>query len=151
MIDRETGKTAGDVMPRGAGERILFVDDDVRLADLGKQVLNYIGYDTDTCANAELAIELIQANPTAYVLVITDEVMPGMTGTDFAQWLKGMRPDLPIILTTGDTDGLRRDRLQAIGVRQLLAKPLSMHALAMAVHQELSSTLASRNHEGLRS
>jgi PAS domain S-box-containing protein len=135
----ETAKADSDV-PHGSGERILFVDDEESLANVGKLVLDHIGYATDTCSNAREAIARVSANPFAYSLVITDQMMLGMTGTDLAQRLNVIRPDLPIILTTGFTDTLVPDRLRAIGVRQLLAKPLSVQALAAAVREALPAT-----------
>ena len=138
MIDTDVVKTVSADMPRGAGERILFVDDEMRVAEVGKEVLNFLGYRADTCASAELAIELMLAAPDAYALVISDHMMPGMKGTELAQRLKAMRPGLPIILMTGDTDGIQNVRLRAMGVRQLLAKPLLMQSLAFAVRRELS-------------
>ncbi|MEO5958468.1 MAG: response regulator [Opitutaceae bacterium] len=125
-------------VPYGAGERILFVDDEAPLVNIGKLVLDHIGYITDTCSDAQEAIALVSADPAAYALVITDQVMPGLTGTDLAQRLKAIRPDLPIILTTGCAGTLLPDSLPAVGIRQLLVKPLSAQALAIAVHQVLS-------------
>jgi FixJ family two-component response regulator len=67
-------------------------------------------------------------------------MMPGMTGTDLARALNLMRPDLPIVLTSGQPDTLLPDRLRALGIRQLLAKPISMQMLAETVHQVLSTS-----------
>jgi CheY-like chemotaxis protein len=127
------------IVQRGSGERILFVDDEPTLANLGKLVLDRYGYATDTCSDGRQALELVQASPDAYALVITDQMMPFMTGTDLAQRLGTIRPNLPIIIATGCLDPLLPDQLRALGIRQLLRKPLSVRALALAAHQVLSS------------
>jgi PAS domain S-box-containing protein len=126
--------------PRGAGERILFVDDEARLTDIGEQVLDHLGYRTDTCANAERALELLRTYPRAYALVITDQVMTGMTGTDLALRVKEIRPDLPVILATGDSERIPLARLHAMGIRKLLVKPISIQTLAEAVNEVFETT-----------
>jgi CheY-like chemotaxis protein len=126
-------------VPRGSGERILFVDDEPALANLSKLALDRCGYVADTCSDGRQALELVQASPDAYALIVTDQMMPVMTGTDLAQRLSAIRPNLPIIIATGCLDSLLPDRLCALGVRQLLRKPLSVRALALAVHQVLSA------------
>lgn len=143
LVDSEVEVKPSSEMPRGKGERILFVDDEVPIVEVGMLVLNSIGYVTDTCTDANQALERVRADPAAYALVITDQTMPGMSGVDLAQRLNVIRPELPIILTSGCTAGLRTDRLQ--GVRQLLAKPLTVRTLAAAVHQALSGTEASES------
>jgi PAS domain S-box-containing protein len=140
LLDAEDVATASPKLPRGAGERILFVDDEAPLADIGKRVLDRIGYVTTTCSNARQALDLVSADPDAYALVITDQMMPGMMGTDLAQRLNAIRRDLPILLTVGYPATLQPDRLLAMGIRQWLVKPLSVQALADAVHQVLSRT-----------
>jgi len=125
------------IVPQGTGQRILFVDDEPVLTGLGKLVLDRLGYFTDTCQNGHQALDLVIASPNTYSLVITDQIMPIMTGTDLAQNLRAICPNLPIIITTGCQDTQLPERLRALGVRQLLCKPLSVQALALAAHQEL--------------
>jgi CheY-like chemotaxis protein len=132
-------------LPHGAGERILFVDDEVSLIEVGKQVLDHLGYAADGCSSARQALELVRAHPTAYALVITDQIMPGMTGTDLAKQLSVVCPSLPILIATGCADTLHPDRLRELGVRQLLRKPVSVQTLALAVSQMLLAAVAERS------
>jgi CheY-like chemotaxis protein len=85
------------------------------------------------------ALALVRANPTAYDLVITDLTMPLMLGTDFATQLLLIRPDLPIILTTGYTANLTPQRVRELGIRELLPKPHTIQLLGMAVHRVLTT------------
>jgi two-component system, cell cycle sensor histidine kinase and response regulator CckA len=74
--------------------------------------------------------------------VITDLTMPAMTGLDFARQLQAIRPDLPIILTTGYNSTLTPERVRELGIREMLLKPLSMHSLAQALRRALNQPTA---------
>ncbi|HSI08369.1 MAG TPA: PAS domain S-box protein [Rariglobus sp.] len=124
-------------IPTGRGERILFVDDEMPLALLGQSMLEELGYVVEAKSNVVEALDLMRTNPGAFNLVITDLTMPGMQGTDFARQLLLLRPDLPIILTTGYTASLTEQRLREQGVRELLLKPHTLQSLGMAVHRAL--------------
>ncbi len=64
--------------------------------------------------------------------------MPGMTGTDFANHLLQIRPNLAIILTTGYSANLTREQIRTLGIRDLLAKPHTLDALGSMVHEVLA-------------
>lgn len=65
--------------------------------------------------------------------------MPGLTGIDLAQRILVVRPDLPVMLTTGYSANLTPERIRALGIREMLLKPLTVHALAEAMQRILSS------------
>ncbi len=137
-VAEATESPVGEAMvPRGAGELVLFVDDEEPLAIMGRKVLERLGYRVEGCTDAERALECVRARPARYDLVITDLTMPSLSGTDLARELLAIRADLPIILTTGFAATLTAGRIQAMGIRELLLKPLSMQALGAAVHRVL--------------
>jgi PAS domain S-box-containing protein len=125
-------------IPRGQGQRILYVDDEAPLAHLGQMSLEQLGYQVEAATNVTEALALVRAEPKRFDLVITDQTMPGMTGTDFAGQLLKIRPDLPIILATGYSPNLSLERLRELGIRELLQKPQTIAALAAAVQRALS-------------
>ena len=127
-------------VPRGQGERVLFVDDEQPLARLGQKILERLGYTVDARTNPREALEAFLAKPTAYDLVLTDEMMPGLTGSELARRIHAIRPDLPVVLVTGYTATLTPERVEALGIAKLLLKPLSVEALATVAHQVLSKT-----------
>ncbi len=133
---QETSAIAEEA-PAGHGERILFVDDELPLALLGRNMLEELGYVVEHKTNVAEALALVRANPTAFHLVITDLTMPLMLGTDFARELLLIRPNLPIILTTGYTANLTPERVREMGIRELLLKPHTIQSLGMAVHRAL--------------
>lgn len=127
-------------IPHGQGERILYVDDELILARMGKEILERLGYIVDIHTSAIAALDAVRAKPEAYDLVITDQMMPSLTGVELAKKLQAIRPDLPIILVTGYTATLNNERVQAMGIRNLLLKPISMAALGTVVHRVLSES-----------
>jgi PAS domain S-box-containing protein len=135
---------AAEEIPRGQGERVLFVDDEELLARLGQKTLAALGYEAEFTTQPAAALDLVRADPSRFVLVLTDQTMPEMTGLTLATQLREIRPGLPIILTTGYSLSLTPARLAAAGIHQLLLKPTTLHSLAMAVHAALHPPVPSQ-------
>jgi PAS domain S-box-containing protein len=125
-------------VPRGHGERVLFVDDEDLLVRLGEKTLLALGYEVEIVTKPEVALALVRADPMRFALVITDQAMPGMNGLQLAKEIQSVRADLPVILTTGYSLTLTAERIAAAGIRQLLPKPTSIQSLGIAVNAELS-------------
>jgi len=126
-------------VPRGQGQRIMLVDDEELLTNLGKLALTGLGYEVETAARPEAAIEMFRASPGRFALVLTDQTMPGMTGLVLARHLKEIQPGLPVILMTGNNISVLPAKLREAGITQVLLKPHSLHALATAVRLGLNS------------
>jgi len=135
--DVATGAPDADSVPRGRGERILFVDDEELLVKVGRKVLDSLGYEVEVATKPEEALAMVRADPGRYALVLTDQTMPGMTGIFLAEQLQKTRPDLPVVLMTGYSQSLSAERLEAAGVRGLLPKPYSLQSLGAAIHSAL--------------
>ena len=127
---------------RGHGERVLVVDDEELLARLMQKGLTALGYQAECMTQPEAALALVRADPERFALVVTDQTMPGMTGVDLASQLRDIRLGLPVIMMTGYTAALMAERVEAAGIRQLLFKPITIHALGDAVHAALSTPAA---------
>ncbi len=119
---------------RGNGERVLFVDDEEVLVEMNKRSLTSLGYLVEATTKPAAALALVRADPERFAVVITDQTMPGMTGMDLAQQLLQTRAGLPIIIMTGNGLSLTTERIRAVGIRQLLLKPQTLHTLGTAVH-----------------
>jgi signal transduction histidine kinase/ActR/RegA family two-component response regulator len=124
-------------VPRGHGERILFVDDQPAMADVGTRRLVSLGYEVAAFTAPAAALAAVVANPAAWDLLMTDNSMPGMSGLELALAATDLHPGLPVLMMTGWAEDLPPDRLQAAGVRGLLAKPATLAELAVAVHAAL--------------
>ncbi len=130
------------VAPRGRGERVLVVDDEILLTALFQEALVALGYEVEVATQSVAALDLVRADPARFALVLTDQTMPRMTGLMLAAHLRQIRPGLPIILMTGYSASLTPTQLAEAGVRQLLLKPITLSSLASAVQAALSESSA---------
>ena len=120
-------------------ERILMVDDEQPLVEIGKQMLERLGYSVATRTSSIEALELFKANPHRFDLVITDIVMPNMSGDKLAEKMMDIRADIPVILCTGYSEKFTRQEAADMGIRSFLMKPLVMKDLADTVRQALTA------------
>jgi DNA-binding NtrC family response regulator len=113
--------------------RLLFVDDEAYLAHLGEAMLGRLGYEVSAYSEPEQALEAFLADPHAFAGLITDLNMPGMRGTDLAERMRRIRPDLPVILATGYSGPLELDRAALCGFPHVLEKPYNIEKLTEIV------------------
>jgi DNA-binding NtrC family response regulator len=124
-------------LPVGRGETILLVDDERPLVLLGEEMLAAIGYEPVGFDKSSAALAALRADPDRFDLVLTDEVMPEMTGSELAIALHDIRPDLPIILMTGHRGLVEARGSRAAGIREVLKKPLLSADLAKGIARHL--------------
>jgi PAS domain S-box-containing protein len=137
---KEPRAEAEESIPTGS-ERILFVDDELALANLGKQTLESLGYDVDIRTGSIEALELFKNKPDRFDLVITDMTMPNMTGEDLAQELMHIKPNIPIILCTGFSAKIDDQKASAMGIRAFALKPIVRQKIATTIRKVLDQTL----------
>lgn len=123
-------------LPHG-GEHVLVVDDERPIVELLKAQLTRLGYTVDTCLGSREALVLLRADPSRFDLVLTDQTMPDLTGIALAREVRSLRPDLPVLLCTGHSDESTPDGAAAVGIREILFKPLTFRELADAVRRAL--------------
>jgi PAS domain S-box-containing protein len=123
-------------VPRGA-ERVLFIDDEQALVDMGKQALESLGYQVVTRTSSLEALNLFRAQPDRFDLVITDMTMPQMTGDKLAEALITLRRDIPIILCTGFSYGMTEEKAKGMGIKAFIMKPFVVRDLANKVRKVL--------------
>jgi len=126
-------------LPSGS-ERILYVDDELPLVDMGKKMLESLGYEVTTRTSSIEALELFRRKPNAFDLVITDMTMPNMTGDKLTQAIMEVRPDIPVILCTGYSNQITKLQAKAIGIETFLFKPVVMDKLARAIRNAVDKT-----------
>jgi PAS domain S-box-containing protein len=129
---------AGD-MPAGC-ERILLVDDEVALVEIGRLSLERLGYRVVAVGDSRKALALFRQAPGEFDLVITDLTMPHLTGDRLAAELLAIRPGLPVILSTGYSAGISKANAQALGIREFVQKPLVIRELAETVRRVLDES-----------
>jgi CheY-like chemotaxis protein len=118
-------------------ERILFVDDEQALADLGHALLTALGYEVVAVTSSLEALAVFQVAPERFDLVITDYTMPQLTGEALAQALRGIRPTLPIILCTGFSETMTAGKAQALGIDAFCLKPVVLQELGQTIRRVL--------------
>jgi PAS domain S-box-containing protein len=126
------------ILPRGK-ERILLIDDEPMVADLGAMVLERLGYRVTSKTSAPDALELFRSNPHAFDLILTDYTMPHLSGTDLAGAILEIRPDMPILLCTGYSEKITETAAKELGVRGFAMKPLNRKQLAELVRSVLDA------------
>jgi len=124
-------------LPRGAGQRVLVVDDEAPLLAVTAEVLSRLGYDAISFDDSHTALAAFEAAPERFDVVVTDEVMPGLTGTGLARALRRHRPDLPIVLLSGYSGPILNQDALAAGVSELLTKPLQSRDIAATLARVL--------------
>ncbi len=119
-------------LPRG-DENILFVDDEEAMVNINRRRLERLGYQVETRTNPFEALKLFRTHPDRFDLVITDTTMPGMTGDVLAQKLMEIRPNTPVLLCTGYSDRIDKDKVGKMGIAGFAMKPLGADELARTV------------------
>jgi signal transduction histidine kinase/ActR/RegA family two-component response regulator len=129
-----------DTVPNGEGQTILVVDDEEALVRLSEEMLAGIGYEPVCFTSAARALERFRADPQRFDAVVTDEMMPGMTGSELARAIRAIRADIPIVLVSGYLSPLVLARVKAAGVAEVLAKPLVSRDIAKSLARVLRPT-----------
>jgi len=135
--EREEKESEGP-LPTGS-ERILFIDDEPVLVEIGSQMLEGLGYEVVTQRSSTEALELFRAEPDRFDLVITDMTMPDITGDELAQELMKTRPDIPVILCTGHSRLVSEEKAKDMGIWAFVMKPISIRAMAETVRRVLDA------------
>jgi signal transduction histidine kinase/CheY-like chemotaxis protein len=118
-------------------EHIFFIDDEEILADMGKTMLERLGYKVTVRNSSMEALLTFQSQPYQFDAVITDQTMPGMTGVDLARRMLHIRPDIPILLCTGYSSIINEEQALRYGIKGFAMKPLSKKYLALTLRKLL--------------
>jgi PAS domain S-box-containing protein len=117
-------------LPRGQGQAVMIVDDEKPLVALGEEILAELGYEPIGFSSSTAALEAFREAPQRFDVVLTDETMPELIGTALAREMRLLRPDIPIVLMSGYSGAQLHERAGAIGIREVLHKPLQRKDIA---------------------
>jgi PAS domain S-box-containing protein len=132
-------------LPRGHGETVMIVDDERALVALAKEMLTRLGYEPVGFDSSTAALQAFRAEPRRFALVLTDEAMPDLVGTELAQEIRQIQPEFPIILMSGHGGAQLAQRAAAAGAREVLRKPLQARDFA----ESLARVLGAAHRSGL--
>ncbi len=124
--------------PTGRGQTLMILDDEPALVELAEELLAELGYEPIGYTDPKAALEALRGEPERYDALLTDEVMPALTGTQLTEALRAFAPQLPVLLVSGYGGPQLASRAAAVGVTRVLAKPLQRGELAQALDQLLS-------------
>jgi len=137
ITDREpvTLPQATLISAQGAGQHVLYVDDDEVIVVMVERLLTQAGYRVSVFRDGRAAVAAVQAAPDAFDVVVTDYNMPDFTGMDVARAVAAIRPGLPVVISSGYISEDLQAQARAAGVRHLLQKQNSLEELALLVRR----------------
>ncbi len=131
------------MVPTSAGlGHIMVIDDEPMVLNVLEKAMVRFGYDVTGFADGIEALEAFRARPDHFDAVVTDQSMPNITGYELATQMLAIRPDLPMVLTTGHSDEAIHEQARAAGIRYYLPKPFEMENLAEVLRELTSQTTA---------
>jgi CheY-like chemotaxis protein len=119
----------GGTANQSNGEHVLYVDDDASLVYLVTCILEGLSYRVTGCTDPVKALEMVRSDPKAFQAVVSDLSMPGMGGIEFAQELLKIRPDIPILMTSGDVRPEDAAAVRNLDLPDLILKPCTVDQL----------------------
>jgi PAS domain S-box-containing protein len=131
-------------LPKG-NERMLLIDDDAQIVQVLRQMLESLGYHVTSRTSGVEALETFRTQMDNFDFVITDMIMPKMKGNELVKELLDVRPDIPIIVCTGYSELMTKEKAGQIGIRDLIMKPLALLDLAKTIRKVLDEKVPSYN------
>jgi CheY-like chemotaxis protein/anti-sigma regulatory factor (Ser/Thr protein kinase) len=130
-----------DKKPLKGDEYILFVDDEPEITFMGKKMLENLGYKVTISTNSVSALEEFKKDPDRYSLLVTDQSMPNISGTDLAIMMKEIRPGLRVIIITGYADNLSDESLAKSGISEVILKPMILDDFSKIIRRVLDKNI----------
>jgi DNA-binding NtrC family response regulator len=117
----------------GRGETVLLVDDEEPLVRLGEELMARLGYEPVGFTSSAAALASFRNSPQRFDIVLTDEAMPEMTGSELVREIRKIRPDVPVVIMTGYVSASLVARAREAGATDVLGKPLVSGEIARSV------------------
>ena len=133
---KEMKAALSETLPRGT-ERVLLVDDEEQILCMEQQMLESLGYQVEIRISSVEALKLFKNRPDAFDIVITDMMMPNMTGLALFEQIRYIKPKMPVILCTGFSEAIPDKDFKATGFSALAMKPVVAEEIATIVRQVL--------------
>jgi two-component system cell cycle sensor histidine kinase/response regulator CckA len=121
----------------GGDERILLVEDDAYLAEAEKKMLEELGYSVTALTSSVEAFEIFQKLPDRFDIIIADYAMPKMTGLQLIRKIRSISPDIPVILCTGYSKVIQQQKIEPLGIEEIIMKPIELEFIANSIRRLL--------------
>ncbi len=127
-------------LKRGKGS-ILFVDDEKEITFMGKRMLESLGYTVDIKTDSQDALKVFKEDPYKYDLLVTDQAMPKMMGTELIGEVKKIRSDLKAIIITGYQDSIPSNAMEQYEIEDIISKPLILSEFSELIGKVLNQDI----------
>lgn len=118
-------------------EQILLADDDPAILDMLRQSIENLGYQVTAVQGSLEAFDEFSRAPTKYDMVITDMNMPHMSGFELSKQIFKRAPNMPILLCTGYSELITKEKAEAIGIKAFIMKPVLREVLSRTIREVL--------------
>ncbi len=142
VVEEEEGEAGENFEGLRGTEHVLFVDDEEMLVEMLCKFLRDQGFTVTEQTESRTALDLFKADPAAFDIIVTDQTMPGMTGSELAVEALRIRPDVPIILLSGHSRKISREEVLELGIMDFLHKPFDGKALVRTIRNVLDHDLS---------
>ena len=115
----------------------MFIDDNGQARDAGTSILAHYGYTVRAYDSADDALLVFEGEPDSFDVILTDQTMPGLTGTELATRIKQIRRDIPIIIMSGYNEKVSANNCREFGADSYVTKPFTPNELALAVEKAI--------------
>jgi PAS domain S-box-containing protein len=129
-----------EILPTGR-ERILIVDDEDDILKLYETMLRQLGYEVTATSNSQDALEKFRNHPDRFDLIITDQTMPHLSGAELAEEILKISPHMSIIICTGHSSVLSKEKALSMGIKKYVDKPVKQREFAKIVRQVLDEVI----------
>jgi PAS domain S-box-containing protein len=137
--ESEAAAEVSTILPGGT-ESILYVDDEPALVEVGTKILQSLDYKVTSRSSSVEALEAFRSQPNRFEMIITDQIMPHMTGLELAREILTIRPGIPIIICTGFSETVTPERAEELGVSAVVMKPLVSSQIAGRIRSILDAS-----------
>ncbi|TFH28429.1 MAG: response regulator [Bacteroidia bacterium] len=127
-------------LKKGKGS-IMFVDDEKEITFMGKRMLESLGYTVDIQTDSQEALMVFCEDPHKYDLLVTDQAMPKLMGTELIARAKEVRPDLKAIIITGYQESIPANAMEQYGIADIISKPLLLSEFSELIGKVLSQNV----------
>lgn len=136
----EVEKDLPQPLKKGKGS-ILFVDDEKEITYMGKRMLESLGYTVDIKTDSQEALKVLSEDPQKYDLLVTDQAMPKLMGTELIARVMEFKPDLKSIIITGYQESIPANAMEQYGIADIISKPLILSEFSELIGNVLGQNL----------
>ncbi|HPM00686.1 MAG TPA: response regulator, partial [Candidatus Cloacimonadota bacterium] len=138
----ELSNASNNVNYQRGYQKILLVDDEKSIASLITEFLCYLGYTVVSTSDSQEAWDLFQDAPDSYHLLMTDMTMPKMTGIELIEKVRILRPEIPVVLSSGYQETIEEERINDLKNLKILQKPYELYHISSLLNEIFQSVLS---------